>query len=851
MQVYNSLTDVMGNTPLIRLKSVVADVARTANVLVKVEYLNPGGSIKDRIALRMVETAEREGKLRPGGVIVEPTSGNTGVGLAIVAQERGYRCVFTCPDKVAGDKIAVLRAYGAEVVVCPTSVPPDHPDSYYSTARRLARTTPNAWHPDQYANPDNPAAHYHWTGPEIWAQTDGRITHFVAGIGTGGTISGTGRFLKEKSGGRVKIIGADPEGSVYSGGTGRPYLVEGVGEDIWPTTFDREIADEVIAISDADSFSMTRRLAREEGLLVGGSSGLAVAAALKVAANAGPDDVIVVILPDGGRGYLSKIFNDDWMADYGFLRESSAGPTVGDLLAARQTRIPALVHVHPDETVAQAIALLREYDVSQLPVVQEEPPLMAAEVAGSVAESDLLDALVSGRATPQDLVSGHMSPPLPVLGQGEPVSSAAAVLEKSGAALVHVEGKPAAVLTRADLLAYYATAAERGKHRRRTVNDETLGFETLAIHAGQDPDPVTGAVVPPIYQTSTYKQDGVGGTRGGYEYSRTANPTRTALETCLAALENGAAALAFASGMAAEDCLIRTLCRPGDRVLIPGDAYGGTFRLFDKVLVNWGVEYRSVTQTDLEAVARAAAEWRPKLIWAETPTNPLLSIVDIRALAEIAHESGALLVVDNTFASPYLQRPLDLGADIVVHSTTKYIGGHSDVVGGAVIIRDEAHSADLHFTQNATGAVAGPFDAWLTLRGIKTLGVRMDRHCANAARVAAMLADHPAVESVFYPGLAGHPGHEIAKSQMRDFGGMVSFRVRGGETAAVEVCGRTRLFSLGESLGGVESLIEHPARMTHASVAESPLAVPPDLVRLSVGIEDPADLLADLSQALG
>ncbi|HEX4091626.1 MAG TPA: cystathionine gamma-synthase [Trebonia sp.] len=383
------------------------------------------------------------------------------------------------------------------------------------------------------------------------------------------------------------------------------------------------------------------------------------------------------------------------------------------------------------------------------------------------------------------------------------------------------------------------------------MNDETLGFETLAIHAGQDPDPITGAVVPAIYQTSTYKQDGVGGTRGGYEYSRTANPTRAALETCLAAIENGAAALAFASGMAAEDCLIRTLCRPGDRVLIPGDAYGGTFRLFDKVLTTWGVEYRSVTQNDLEAVAHAAAQWRPKLIWAETPTNPLLSIVDIRALAEIAHQAGALLVVDNTFASPYLQRPLELGADIVVHSTTKYIGGHSDVVGGAIIVRDPAHTADLHFTQNATGAVAGPFDAWLTLRGIKTLGVRMDRHCANAARVAAMLAEHPAVESVFYPGLAGHPGHEVAKSQMRDFGGMVSFRVRGGEEAAVRVCGRTRLFTLGESLGGVESLIEHPARMTHASVAESPLAVPSDLVRLSVGIEDPADLLADLSQALG
>ena len=382
------------------------------------------------------------------------------------------------------------------------------------------------------------------------------------------------------------------------------------------------------------------------------------------------------------------------------------------------------------------------------------------------------------------------------------------------------------------------------------VNVEKLGFETQAIHAGQDPDPVTGAVVPPIYQTSTYKQDGIGGTRGGYEYSRTANPTRTALETCLAALENGARAFAFASGMAAEDCLVRTLCRPGDRVLIPGDAYGGTFRLFDKVLKAWGVTHAPVMQTDLEAVAAAAAAQRPRLIWAETPTNPLLSIVDIRALATLAHSHGALLVVDNTFASPYLQRPLDLGADIVVHSTTKYLGGHSDVVGGAIVIKDPGHAADLAFNQNATGAVAGPFDAWLTLRGVKTLAVRMDRHCANAARVARALADHPAVTSVLYPGLPGHPGHEVARSQMRDFGGMVSFRLAGGERQAVEVCGLTTLFTLGESLGGVESLIEHPARMTHASVAGSPLEVPPDLVRLSVGIEDPDDLLADLFRAL-
>jgi cystathionine gamma-synthase len=391
---------------------------------------------------------------------------------------------------------------------------------------------------------------------------------------------------------------------------------------------------------------------------------------------------------------------------------------------------------------------------------------------------------------------------------------------------------------------------------------EQHGFETLAIHAGQEPDPVTGAVVPPVYQVSTYKQDGVGGLRGrelgdaaqwieGYEYSRTANPTRGALEECLRALEGGVRCLAFASGLAASDCLVRAVCRPGDHVLIPQDAYGGTFRLFDKVLTGWGVDYRPVAMSDVAAVRAALAERPARLIWVETPTNPLLGIADIAALAQAANEAGALLVVDNTFASPYLQQPLALGADVVVHSTTKYIGGHSDVVGGALVVADAALGERAAFLQNASGAVPGPFDAWLTLRGAKTLGVRMDRHCANAARVAAMLAGHPGVSEVFYPGLPAHPGHEVAAKQMRGFGGMVSFRAAGGPDEAVALCGRTRLFTLGESLGGVESLIEHPARMTHASTVGSPLEVPADLVRLSVGIETCEDLLEDLRAALG
>jgi cystathionine beta-synthase len=451
MKYAGSVLDLVGNTPLVRLNSVTEGIRAT--VLAKVEYLNPGGSSKDRIAARILDAAEAEGRIGPGGTIVEPTSGNTGIGLALVAQQRGYKCVFVVPDKVGEEKRNVLKAYGAEVVVCPTAVPPESPESYYSVSDRLVKEIAGAYKPDQYSNPNGPLAHYETTGPEIWRDTDGEVTHFVAGVGTGGTISGVGKYLKEVSHGRVRIIGADPEGSVYSGGSGRPYLVEGVGEDFWPSAYDPAYVDEIIAASDAESFDITRRLAREEGLLVGGSSGLAVAAGLKAAHDLGPDDVMVILLPDGGRGYLGKVFNDRWMRSYGFL-PASEDRTVADIIGSKDGSVPQLVHARPSDTVRDVIDTLKRYDISQVPVLTAEPPVVMGEVVGAIDERTLVEAVFSGRAQLTDPIAEFVAPALGLIGMHESVEAARDALAEADALMVTSDGKPAAVVTRHDMLTF-------------------------------------------------------------------------------------------------------------------------------------------------------------------------------------------------------------------------------------------------------------------------------------------------------------------------------------------------------------------------------------------------------------
>ncbi|MFZ0666591.1 MAG: cystathionine beta-synthase [Acidimicrobiales bacterium] len=451
IEAADSLLDLVGNTPLVRLDRTARDLP--CQLFAKLELLNPGGSVKDRPAIAMVDEAERQGLLGPGSTIVEGTSGNTGIGLAIVAARRRYRCIFVMPDKMAPEKIALLRAYGAEVVVCPTAVAPDHPDSYYSVTARLAQEIPGAFHPNQYANPANPQAHVLTTGPEIWRQTSGRITHFVAGIGTGGTISGVGRYLKSQNP-DVQIVGADPEGSVYSGGSGRPYLVEGIGEDFWPTTYDPKVVDRVVMVSDTDSFLTARRFAAEEGILAGGSTGTAVFAALQLAPDLHRDDIVVVLVPDSGRGYLSRVYSDEWMADHGFVR--TTGHTVSEALDRKSDALRGLIHVHPTEQARQAIAIMQEFGVSQVAVIKAEPPLAAAEVVGAVYERELMQRAVADPGLLDATVEQVMGPPLPTVGAGEPMDVAVQRLEDAPAVLVLDRGHPVGVLTRSDALGFLA-----------------------------------------------------------------------------------------------------------------------------------------------------------------------------------------------------------------------------------------------------------------------------------------------------------------------------------------------------------------------------------------------------------
>jgi cystathionine beta-synthase len=460
MEIAASMEELIGNTPMVRLVRVTAGV--DTPIVAKLETTNPGGSVKDRPALWMINAAEKEGLLRPGGTIIEPTSGNTGVGLAIVAAQRGYKCIFVMTDKVSEEKVTLLRAYGAEVVVCPVAVAPDDPQSYYSTAERLVAETPDAFRPNQYFNPVNPLSHYETTGPEIWRQTDGKITHFVAGAGTGGTLSGIGRYLKEQNP-DIKVIAADPEGSVYSGGSGRPYLVEGVGEDFWPPTYHADLVDDVIPISDADSFEMARRVTMEEGLLVGGSCGTAVAAALEVGRTTSPDDLIVVLIPDSGRGYLSKIFNDEWMSSFGFL--TADGVIVNDVIEAKDSGVPTLVYIQPQTPVKDAIDLMQQHSVSQLPVAKGEMPLAAAEVQGSVSELFLMERVFGGDDVLSKTVEEVMAPALPTIGVGEPIELAVQRLDSSPALLVLDGGRPRTVISRTDVLSYLQAQDAIGARR--------------------------------------------------------------------------------------------------------------------------------------------------------------------------------------------------------------------------------------------------------------------------------------------------------------------------------------------------------------------------------------------------
>lgn len=709
---YNNILEVIGNTPLVKINRLNSNPEQVT-ILAKLEYLNPGGSIKDRIGKSMVEGAKRKGILKNGGMIVEATSGNTGIGLSMAAAVYGYRCIFTMPDWMSKSKEMILRAFGAEVIRCPTAVAISDPRSYKITAKRLAAEK-KAFLPDQYSNQDNPRAHYEGTGVEIWKETGGKIDYIVIGLGTGGTATGVVKYLKEKNP-NIKFIAPDPIGSVYSGKMA-PFFVEGIGHIFFPKNVHLEMVDEFVRLPSRSAIEMAWEIAKKEGILAGPSSGAAMYAASKIAErlNGKKHYTIVVIFPDSGERYLDYLYNEDF-----------------------EVPIPSL-----HETK-------------------------------------------KGFAT--DAIHSHV----------------ASYLEKK--ALV-----PS--ITRSAIYTF-SSVDEAAK----------------------------------IFEGSNRVCDN----RSKYVYARGNHPNQRQLEEVVSKLEKGIDAVAFSSGMAAITAFAQTVLSQGDEVVASNILYGDTFHLFGKLMMKWGVKATFVDITNLDEVKKAINR-KTKLLYTETPTNPLLSIANIGKLAEIARDNKILLAVDNTFASPYLQQPLVLGADVVIESTTKYLSGHSDALGGIVITKDQDLIMKLWGTLFVTGAVIDPQAAWLILRGIKTLSLRMEKHCENAGKIAKYLNKHPKVKIVHYPGLLSHPQHDLARVQMNGMGGIVSFEVKGGVEAGKKFVNNLKLFSLSVSLGAVESLVNHPASMTHKVIPKEERiksGISDGLIRLSVGIEDIQDLIADLDQA--
>lgn len=716
MTIYKNVLDLIGQTPILEVSRLDTGQCR---LFLKLESQNPGGSVKDRIALAMIEAAEKAGDLRPGMTIVEATAGNTGIALAMVAAQKGYDMLIVMPDKMSKEKVQHLIALGAEVIMTRSDVSKGHPEYYLDMAERIAQEREDAYYIGQFENPANPQAHEENTAPEIWEQMDGQVDAIVCGVGTSGTITGIGRFMQEKAP-HVEMIIADPKGSILADYINygelkqkdSVWLVEGIGEDYLPTIADLSVTKKAYTVNDQEAFAMVRELAKKEGILAGSSSGVLLHAALQYCREQTTPKNVLTFVCDTGDKYLSKAYNDEWLREKGLI---------------------------PDE--------------------------------------------------PQS----------------------------------------------------------------KEQNTQAMGLATQVIHGGQQFDPSTGAVMVPIYATSTYAQERPG-VHQGFEYSRSHNPTRFAYERCVATLENGKAGFAFASGMAAIATTLELL-NAGDHVVAMDDLYGGTYRLFANVRKrSANLDFSFVDLSDLKNL-KDAIKPNTRMLWLETPTNPLLKLVDIAAICDAVKDKDIIVVVDNTFASPYNQNPLNLGADIVVHSATKYLNGHSDVVNGVVVVGDNAELEEqLRYLQNAIGAVAGPFDSFLALRGIKTLALRMAQHAKSAMHLAEWLSAHPKVEKVYYPGQESHPQYALAKQQMRTPGGIISFVLKDGLSAAKQCLERTHLFTLAESLGGVESLIEHPAIMTHASIPKEQrdaLGISDGFIRLSVGIEDVQDLQTDLTDALG